>query len=283
MRTADALYSMKSRALAHMRWGSRIIFLPPELARGGNLLYWWLKAADLQRARVSARVRENSHASAWLTAFPQLRSLTINRSAIQIRDKRTSEFYDQYGVGFSRESLNFFITNYMLSNESDFFDQIRSVPRNRDLTINIRRGDYYSVPEFRGLYSFDIISYLQVTLARVESDDPIKNTHVVSDDLEWCKTRLNWLDDIAPVSYPAPGSNAVSQLAQVAASPRLILTNSTFSYWGGYISTLLSENAGRRSGVWAPWFHRRQKAGGAAYQLDPRWHVIDTIPGGWDS
>ena len=47
----------------------------------------------------------------------------------------------------------------------------------------------------------------------------------------------------------------------LASARRLIITNSTFSYWGAYVSNVrYGDNHGL---VYAPWFHRRDIDGGA--------------------
>lgn len=62
---------------------------------------------------------------------------------------------------------------------------------------------------------------------------------------------------------------------------RLIGTNSTFSYWGGYVGDALRGDDQERRVV-MPWFHQRTLNDGAADQLDPSWTIITDPPGGWD-
>ena len=38
------------------------------------------------------------------------------------------------------------------------------------LTVNVRRGDYYSVTRFRGMYSFDVAEYVRLAVARERHD-----------------------------------------------------------------------------------------------------------------
>lgn len=58
----------------------------------------------------------------------------------------------------------------------------------------------------------------------------------------------------------------------------LVLANSTFSYWGSYLSTWWH---GRPESVVPPWFLSRADNGAAAWQLDPTWSIIRDIPSGW--
>ena len=48
------------------------------------------------------------------------------------------------------------------------------------LTVNVRRGDYYSVTRFRGMYSYDIAEYLRVAVAEsIAADGPVGTLRVV--------------------------------------------------------------------------------------------------------
>ena len=134
--------------------------------------------------------------------------------------------------------------------------------------INVRRGDYYSNPGLRERYGFDQIGYLAAALPAAGDAD---RALVVSDDIEWCRAHLDGLlaQRIARVDYAPPG--AVSNFRAVATGRRLIGTNSTFSYWGGYIADVLHADAV----VVMPRFHARIDEETDAYQLDPRWIIID--------
>jgi hypothetical protein len=95
---------------------------------------------------------------------------------------------------------------------------------------------------------------------------------VVSDDSGWCRENLSWLvgaADAVEFSHNGPQRD----LARLASASRLILANSTFSYWGAYISDVVHD--GSAGSVVAPRFHVRDLEQGRAWQLDPRWQVID--------
>ncbi|WP_245306685.1 alpha-1,2-fucosyltransferase [Acidipropionibacterium timonense] len=162
-----------------------------------------------------------------------------------------------------------------------FSAALAQVPRNeKRVVINVRRGDYYSVPYNRGMYSFDIQEYIKVAIQRALDQQDIPSIHLVSDDIPWCQLRLGWLNQIAPTTYESTSRTVLTDLAAIATANRLILANSTFSYWGAYISNILHSNFDT---VIAPRFHSRKSASTSAGQLDPRWTIIENIPGGWDS
>ena len=149
----------------------------------------------------------------------------------------------------------------------------------------MRRGDYYSVARFRGMYSFDVAEYLRVAVAEsVTADGPVGLLRVVSDDPDWCRLKLPFLAEHAGRVEHLDAGQTVGRphehFRTLASSRRLVLANSTFSYWGAHVSNVVQ--ADNHAQVWAPWFHRRDIDGGRAWHLDPRWSVVRDIPGGWD-
>ena len=149
------------------------------------------------------------------------------------------------------------------------------------LTVNVRRGDYYSVTRFRGMYSFDVAEYLRVAVAEsVAADGPVEPLRVVSDDPDWCRLKL-----------PLPRrARRPRRAPRAPASPRALPRAGVVETAGaGELDVLLLGRPRQQhrprdnhAQVWAPWFHRRDIDGGRAWHLDPRWSVVRDIPGGWD-
>ena len=121
-----------------------------------------------------------------------------------------------------------------------------------DVRSNVRRGDYYSAPRFRGLYSFDIAEYVRVALAKsIERGRGRRPTiRVVSDDPAWCRLKLV-PGGPADVEYAAGGQPARA-LPHARRRASLVLANSTFSYWGAYVGNVV--HGDNHAQVWAPWF-----------------------------
>jgi len=269
-----------------IRRGPREILWIPDAVRGGNVLYYWLHAYLQQQQGESCLVLNNPSAIEWLEHFPDARSMAIARDQIRKTDRRLVPGpLQHFGVDFTVEDLDSFIHHVILGRSSVLPALIQDHGGRYDVTLNVRRGDYYSDPRWRGEYSFDVVEYVRTAIASVRATGPISSIHVISDDLEWCRIKLSWLNDLAPVTTPAPSSSALQHLAALAASPRLILANSTFSYWGGYLATwnMKKHRPDKNSGVWAPGFHNRYfPDNGRATQLHPCWNIIEDIPGGWD-
>lgn len=269
--------------MAPIRTGPREVVLTPDWMGFGNVAYLWLWAHLEQAAGRDARVLETVGMAPWREAFPNLAGLGVAASDIAFRDRRRSAVavdYGTFGVNFTADELGDFIRTRLLS--SPLFAQATSSDEDV-LVVNVRRGDYYSVPEFRGQFGFDVDAYLDVAVtASVEADGRPDRIHVVSDGFDWCRARLGWLSDHAPlVTYADPADGPRHNLTEVSSAKRLVLANSTFSYWCGYISTVLHpEDAAK---VWAPSFFGRTARGYRSWHLNPQWSVVEDIPGGWDS
>ena len=202
----------------------------------------------------------------WLERLPELRRLTVADSAVRFTDKRewgiNPRLFQRFDVDYTREDLKAFIRDCI----TPHLDGTGEADR---LVINVRRGDYYSVPEFRAVYGMNIEGYIESAL---EKAGPAESVLVVSDDPAWCQEKLRVSGN---VEYAEPG--AWENFNAVATAHRLIGTNSSFSYWGGYVAD--TTNPGAQ--IIMPRFHKRSINGGNADQLDPSWHVINTVPGGW--
>ncbi len=255
----------------------RTIYWTPQSGRGfGNYLYYWLIADAQQRMGVDYRVLHAPSMDRWLTLLPSIQhTLTIPAKHVAWNDKRETRPAQRFGVDFTRDQLEVFIENHL--SHSDLLAGER--PHQDSLTINIRRGDYYNVPHIRTNYGFNLEAYLDLALERATNNGEVAAIQVVSDDINWCKTTIGpTLGGIAPTEYIIP-SSAENDFRVVANSARIIGTNSTFTYWAGYVSNFLY---GARSHVVMPDFHARHINEGRAWQLDPDWDIVSDIPGGWD-
>ncbi|MTJ67016.1 hypothetical protein GL309_37595 [Nocardia seriolae] len=264
---------VKSSVAKVVRRGRRVAWTP-EFMRLGNLLYVGLWAFSGRERRVLLHASRRQS----VEMFPMLRrSLFIDRSEVRMTDRRELPWRSESrnpDVGFDPGELGPYIREMLLP-ESPVLRAPEWV-RGGDLVVNVRRGDYFGTPH-QSEYGMNTVAYtLQaVEEAIAEAGTPTRLV-IVSDDLFWCAQNLRpVLDDIAPVSLMDGG--VVEDLQALVHAPRLIVPNSTFSYWGGYIGDEL--RPGRQ--VVAPIFFGRLMNDGRAHQLRPHWHVVRDIPGGW--
>ncbi len=272
---------MKSRALSLMRRGPRTILWTPPSVNVGNHFYLWLSAHAARGRGESVAVLCTDRMRPWLDAFPNAAGLIVERRDVGLRDRRDTGLRQFWGVDFDASEVESFVRDVLL--DSPWGSALPAPLADAEtLVVNVRRGDYYSVPAHRARYAFDQNSYLRTAVARATATGGRPDTVVVvSDDLQWCRDHLGWLGDHADrLTFAPPDSTPRTDLATLASARRLVLTNTTFGYWGAHVSNVRhGDNHGL---VVAPWFHARI-GDWAADQLDPRWDIVREIPGGWGS
>ncbi|QXT62958.1 alpha-1,2-fucosyltransferase [Tessaracoccus palaemonis] len=211
----------------------------------------------------------------WLRHFPRLGELVIQPDRMRLSYAREVSMY-QGSPDDDRATLEHFIREYLLSAPA-----LAAPPADdrAQLTVNVRRGDYYSDPRWRPLYAFDVASYVREAVAGALRQGAVDNISIVSDDPAWCRTNLGFLQETAPIHLQDPADGPADNFIQLCRARRLILANSSFSYWAAYISNV--RHGDNYELTWAPWFHRRDLLGGRAWHLDSRWSVVTDIPGGW--
>ena len=113
-----------------------------------------------------------------------------------------------------------------------------TIQHNPTLFLHIRRGDY--LHPFNHHHCVDLGAYYERALALFPGDAYVL---VCSDDIEWCKATL-------PSRYPSVGSNKwiwftgdtyATLSAMMGCTLGGICANSTFSWWGAYLSRSLEK------------------------------------------
>ncbi|GAA3635367.1 hypothetical protein GCM10022200_18350 [Microbacterium awajiense] len=247
-----------------LRRGDRVVVMTPLAGlRFGNWLYLWLDAHQRAAAGEPTRVLEAPGMAMWLDEFPRLRKLTVSASEMRFHDRREwndDSWTQRFGIDFDRVSVDAFVRETLIPELSEDLGDT--------LVVNVRRGDYYSDPVHRKRYGWDVPGYLAEALGRTARAERVR---VVSDDAHWCREHLDTLLSAhsSQVDYDEP--DPVANFRAIAAARRLIGTNSTFSYWGGYVAGARFDSPE----VIMPRFHGRFEVGTDAYQLDPKWTVID--------
>ena len=126
------------------------------------------------------------------------------------------------------------------------------------IALHIRRGDFLINSGNHYNLGFD---YYKSCLDKFEKD---RNVIIFSDDTEWCKEQEIFSDDRFLV---AEGNDSYTDLCLMSLCSDFIIANSTFSWWGAWLSRSLNKM------VYAPkkWFGINNK------HLD----TSDLMPDGW--
>lgn len=277
-------------AAAAVRRGSRTVLWPQPGMGFGNILYYLLKAHHARTTGRDVVVLSTKALDSWRDGFRDaLAPLVIARDEVRITDRRDPAPPFTFGRDFSAAALDSFIDDVLFTS-SRLAPEAGTALQPDDVAVVVRRGDYWSVPTYRAQYAFDISAFLVEALDRQRAvGGPMSRVHVVSDGLDWCQAHLGWIGKDAPLTFAPLAQSPAEQLATLANARRLIVTNTSSGYWGGYLS-------GRRHRdnhhlIVAPRFHLRRDdverhlahldPRASANQLDPRWSIVESIPGGW--
>ncbi|MDZ5660786.1 alpha-1,2-fucosyltransferase [Nocardioides sp. S-58] len=266
-----------------VRRGPRTVLWTQPTAHLGNFLYDWMHAWDMRRRGADVVCLRTPAMDRWLPVFGAAAAeLVVDARDVRLTDRREKGLHNEFGPHFDEQDLARFIEGFLEPSGMLDLERVPTALRagEQDVVVNVRRGDYVSNEANWRNYGFDVDDYLRVALARsVEVGGPVGRIIVVSDGIEWCRQHLSWLaGHCESLQFEDAGQPPEVHLAVLAHASRLVLANSTFSYWGGYLSAWRSR---RPEQVVAPWFHIRTDLGGAAWQLDPRWSIVRDIPTGW--
>jgi len=254
---------------AVLRHGSRTVLLTQWSQRLGNYLYFALHAFLEAQAGNDYRVLDSGLDPDWYECFPGLANYTTQK--VRWFDKREHVpelFYQGYGSDFTPEDLTAFITTVLTP-------KLDPSPDRDTVTVNVRHGDYYASPEAIAKWGFDVSAYLRTALSLAEAKAPVEAVRLVSDDSDWAAGKLHEARPDLSVTEVVPGPPP-NQLFALARSRRLILPNSTFSFWAAYMSELL--HAPDEVEIYVPAMHARGVNDGRPWQHAPSWKAIPTRP-----
>lgn len=244
----------------------RVILIMPPNIRFGNHLYYLMYCHTKNQETKKTRyfIREHPHLTEWLSIFPELKKLVIPKSQERVSDFKIKDynFKQRFSTDFSMDSLEKFVSQY-ITPELDSFPDFQQ----DTLVINLRIGDYYNKNN-KGKYGYNQSAYVQYILDNKSMPD-FKKVIIISDDQGWCRENLSFLNDYFPaVEISDVYSNPAICFKALCRAPNLIISNSTFSYWGAYVSSCIHKNPL----IIAPEFHSRETF--KAYQLLPQWNLI---------
>ena len=175
------------------RPGARTVQGSSDAIRGGNNLYLWQWAHLERRAGRRAVALRSATMPDWTEEFPLLEELTIDQNDVSLLDRRrfaTRFFFDH---DFNRAQNRDFC-GALVDSSASFRarrSRIQAQITSDTLVVNVRRGDYYAVPEFFARFGLDIRRHVAdaVELVR-QAGRAVDDVLVVSDDVDWCRREL---------------------------------------------------------------------------------------------
>jgi hypothetical protein len=170
-------------------FGRRVVNWTPEFMGFGNQLYLWVWAHAGRLDPVPRKVLVVEKMRPWAAQVPDFaRDYLVERSEVRFLDRREHVWASKHVAtghprGFSREQMVEFVEDCLLG--SPLLVGVGAGPLTEpdSLTINVRRGDYYSHEGHRQLHGFDVAGYLRLAVnGAVAADGRPRRIHVVSDD-----------------------------------------------------------------------------------------------------
>lgn len=137
---------------------------------------------------------------------------------VDVRGWFQSEKYWEHCKDAVREALTF---------TDEVMDAVKDRPRG--IAISIRRGDYVDNPN----YDLLPIEYYIGALNKHFPDWRERNLIIFSDGLDYCRLHFRALNNVHYADL-----DAIHQLAYMSLQEDFVISNSTFSWWGAYLSEL---------------------------------------------
>ncbi|MCW2571546.1 MAG: glycosyl transferase family 11, partial [Frankiales bacterium] len=140
-------------------------------------------------------------------------------------------------------------------------DPLRSTDPEKAVSVHVRRGDYVAEPEIRAYHGTCSLEYYARAMDLVRRLVPGAKFLLFSDDPLWVEANLGGPDAVV---VSEPGSAPHRDLLLMAQCRHHVLANSSFSWWGAWLS--------RPGGVTVaprPWF------------LTPENNTKDLLPPAW--
>ena len=176
--------------------------------------------------------------------FSALRKAGLVKRKSYLKEKRSSYFdasvfknddvyldgYWQNELYFSdiREELLRDLTS--ISSMSDLgVVYMEGIKKSNSVSLHVRRGNYLNLKNFNVL---DIDYYMKaVEYIRKNVEKP--TFYIFSDDLEWCKNSLGFLDNCVFVDST---KTEIDDLKLMSFCQHNIIANSSFSWWGAWLN-----------------------------------------------
>lgn len=139
------------------------------------------------------------------------------------------------------------------------FGEMSRLPAEKYAAVHVRRGDYVSNAKYNAIFGTCSENYYRNAIALISGELPVI---IVSDDVAWAQEfALSVPLRPAPITVSS-GTNHYQDLATLAGASELVLSNSTFSWWGAFLGY------GSKTVCPSPWFTDQSRERGIAR---PEW------------
>ena len=111
---------------------------------------------------------------------------------------------------------------------------LENITNSCSVGIHVRRGDYKNYPKTLPMCSVSYYSEA-VELLKAKNQKQQLRFFVFSDDLDWCKANLSFLENVQFVGHNVK-NNSYKDMMLLSACKHQIMANSTFSWWAAWLN-----------------------------------------------
>lgn len=114
-------------------------------------------------------------------------------------------------------------------------DIIQDTLKQTSVSLHVRRGDYITNPDANRVHGSCSLDYYKNAIEYIKKQNSLFKTYVFSDDIEWAKKNLNFIEDIFFIEKP----NSIDDCEEMILMSKCqhnIIANSTFSWWGAWLN-----------------------------------------------
>jgi hypothetical protein len=151
------------------------------------------------------------------------------------------DYFEQY-----REQLVDLFTPKIEFSEA-YYTYLSQIESTQSVSVHIRRGDYVNDSHIRSIHYVCNLDYYKKSIEKMNHQIEKPHYFIFSDDIEWCKRNLNFLEHRTFVENT---QNAIEDFQLMRNCKGNIISNSTFSWCAAFLR--LENNDEKRVTV----FHR---------------------------
>ena len=118
-------------------------------------------------------------------------------------------------------------------NHQEIFNEISS---SNSICIHVRRGDYVTFARAADFHGFIGNEYFELAIKDIVNEVNDPRFFVFSDDIDWCQENIKTGYPTKFMTKEYNGLGDYSHLKLMSACKHFIITNSTFGWWGAWMS-----------------------------------------------
>ena len=175
----------------------------------------------------------------YLRRWKRINKVVVETSSLDYQDVGTKNCYaigtwinPRYFDKYRDEIIAQF--KYKYPTDEDLEKLIKTIATSESLAIHIRRGDYLK-PENQAYRNIEKSYYLKA-IDYMKKKTNVDGIYFFSDDIEWCKKEYEDVESAIFVDETISKS-PYTDLELMRNCKYFVIANSTFSWWGAWLST----------------------------------------------